>query len=216
MKNLLLLFMIISIEYSCRVIPFTINTPNCGRTTLITVHPANKQIAYLVSGAGLLFKTTNEGLTWQRQHISFRVVDIKFDPYNYDRLVATAFNVNGNSRGGIYVSINGGRDWAKPPSLNRAIEGHGISFVEGRVLIGTNEGIAISNDLENWTLSQPFSSGNQTILSVIDRGNNQINAAGSQGVVYSNNNGQTWDLSTGAISENVDIDHNIFANRLIC
>lgn len=89
-----------------------------GRITDVEVHPSNQNVFYVGAATGGLFKTTNNGQTWQNvfQQMPFiSVGDIAIDPNNPNVLFVGTGEANASSfsflGGGVYKSTDGGQSW---------------------------------------------------------------------------------------------------------
>jgi photosystem II stability/assembly factor-like uncharacterized protein len=98
----------------------------------ILIHPENPDIVYVAALGALwgandergLYKTIDGGTTWQKVlHVSAHtgVVDVAMDPRDPDVLYAAAFQrerryysfLGGGPEGGVFKSVNGGKDWTR-------------------------------------------------------------------------------------------------------
>ena len=132
---------------------------------------------YAASEWGGIYRSNDGGRNWFRLngHIPAATWDVEVDPNNNNRIYATSFyDGRVNSFAGINVSTNGGTTWVRPASAtppqppasnyttaNRASEpsAFGIAIDPGNtnnVYIGTNTGLAISNDAgATWRFVDP-------------------------------------------------------------
>jgi photosystem II stability/assembly factor-like uncharacterized protein len=111
-----------------------IGLKNAGQIGAVEIHPNNADVAYVAAIGNAfksnaergIFKTTDGGKTWEKVlFISDKVgfSDLEILPQNPDIIYAAAWKaerkpwtiISGGSaeEGGIYKSINGGKDWEK-------------------------------------------------------------------------------------------------------
>jgi photosystem II stability/assembly factor-like uncharacterized protein len=111
-----------------------IGLPNVGQIGAVEIHPDNHNIVYVAAVGNAfksnaergIYKTIDGGATWQKvlyisDKVGFR--DVVFLPGNPEILYASAWKaerkpwtiISGGvaSEGGIYKSVNGGKDWNK-------------------------------------------------------------------------------------------------------
>jgi len=89
-----------------------------GRISDVAVNPTNPSNWYVAAGSGNLWKTTNNGITWQPifdNQSSYSIGTVAIDPNNTETVwVGTGENVSGRHVGwgdGVYRSQNGGKTW---------------------------------------------------------------------------------------------------------
>ena len=91
-----------------------------GRIADIAISPSDRSTWYVAAGSGNLWKTINNGITWQPvfdDQSSYSIGTVTIDPNNTQTVwVGTGENVSGRHVGwgdGVYRSINGGKSWKK-------------------------------------------------------------------------------------------------------
>ena len=91
-----------------------------GRIADIDIHPNDDDIWYVAVGSGGVWKTTNDGVTWEPifdSQSSFSIGSVTIDPNNPNTVwVGTGENVGGRHVGygdGIYKSTDAGKTWKK-------------------------------------------------------------------------------------------------------
>ena len=91
-----------------------------GRIADIAVSPTNPSTWYVAAGSGNLWKTTNNGITWQPvfdNQSAYSIGTVIIDPNHSETVwVGTGENVSGRHVGwgdGIYRSTNGGKIWQR-------------------------------------------------------------------------------------------------------
>ncbi|MDZ7659760.1 VPS10 domain-containing protein [Fodinibius sp.] len=89
-----------------------------GRIADIAIHPNDDNIWYVAVGSGGVWKTTNDGVTWDPifdNQSSFSIGSVTIDPTNPNTIwVGTGENVGGRHVGygdGVYKSTDGGQTW---------------------------------------------------------------------------------------------------------
>jgi photosystem II stability/assembly factor-like uncharacterized protein len=196
---------------------FQPNIPNGGRTVALTVNPRTEQHIIAATETGGLFKSTSGGRLWY--HLDglplFALNDVKYSPSNSSIVLATAWiDTRVDNGGGIWRSTNGGVTWSQPPSAapsasdrcNERISAYGIAFEpgSGRVFVGTDCGLAISEDLgATWrhvvldeTVTPDRDRVQNKVLSVLALDGGKIHVAGLDGVWNSDDSGRIWTKST--------------------
>ena len=142
-----------------------------GRLEFVEVNPNNSQQIYLGSRSGGLWRTNNNGATWEH-HTDFLpasgVNTMAASPSHFDSVLINVRNATNGTSFGIYRSTDGGTTFT-PTNFNPSVLGYGglgsnfqiyrIEYhprVHGLVFIGTNKGIFRStNDLQTWTQLYP-------------------------------------------------------------
>ena len=89
-----------------------------GRIADIAIHPEDQRIWYVAVGSGGVWKTTNDGVTWEPifdNQSSYSIGSVSIDPNNPNTIwVGTGENVGGRHVGygdGIYKSTDAGKTW---------------------------------------------------------------------------------------------------------
>jgi len=188
-----------------------------GRVNGLASDPGNNQVFYAASEWGGLHKTVDGALTWTRlnNHMPTVTWDVEVSPGDSNRVFATSF-YDGRvvSRSGINVSTNGGITWTHPasalPPAGRCLTtarrnepaAYGISVDPANplnVYIGTNCGLAISNDGGvNWRYVDPTPTNPaDDIWDVVVHHAGIIDLCGDDGHRRSTNGGLTWTTATG-------------------
>ena len=177
-------------------------------------HPAR---VYAASERGGIFRSVDSGVTWTHLdgHVPTVTSDVKVDPTNANRLYATSFyDGRAASRSGIKVRGDGGTTWTHPasatPPVNfctaavRRAEPAAFRIAidpanANHVLIGTNCGLAISNDAGvNWTFVDPTPADRaDDIRDVLVHHGGIIDVCGDDGHLQSTDGGTTWTTAPG-------------------
>ena len=171
---------------------------------------------YAASEWGGLFKSIDTGLTWQRldNHLPVATWDIEVSPIDDNRVYATSFyDGRVDSLAGINVSVDGGNTWTHPGSATppdgfcsdaRRDEpsAFGISVDpddSANVYIGTNCGLAVSNDQGGtWTYIDPTPGDlADDIWDVVVHDGGIIDLCGDDGHQRSVDGGTTWTTAAG-------------------
>ena len=89
-----------------------------GRIADIAIHPGDNSTWYVAVGSGGVWKTTNNGITWDPifdDQTSYSIGCVTIDPTNHSTVwVGTGENVGGRHVGygdGVYRSLDGGKSW---------------------------------------------------------------------------------------------------------
>lgn len=186
-----------------------------GRINHLAVDPNNNRILYAASAWGGLWKATDGGKTWSHLDgfLPQATWDVAVDPANPQHLYATAlFDGKVRSLAGISLSNDGGRTWVKPPSTippgnfcdlyETRAQPHafGIAIDSQRpahVVVGTNCGVAISNDSgATWRYARPWtgqvSGYNEVVWSAVVHHGGIIDICSDRGHFRSQDDGRTW------------------------
>jgi photosystem II stability/assembly factor-like uncharacterized protein len=145
-----------------------------GRVNHVGVAPLDKNTIFAASEWGGIYRSTDKGDTWERMngHHPAATWDVKVSPADSKRVIATSFyDGRVKSLAGISLSTDGGVKWTHPASAvphegfcvsdtqRREPSAYGISFDPQHpqdVYVGTNCGLAISNDGGNtWHYVDP-------------------------------------------------------------
>ncbi|MHA2270192.1 MAG: hypothetical protein ACXAB8_20580, partial [Promethearchaeota archaeon] len=171
---------------------------------------------YAASEWGGIYKSIDKGLTWRRlnSHLPTVTWDVDVDPLNQNRIYATSFyDGRVNSIAGINVSTDGGVTWVHPTtaippagaytSAARRNEPSAFGICldpdnSQNVYIGTNAGLAISNDFgTTWRYIDPTPGDPATnIWDVVVHSNGIIDIVGDDGHFRSTDGGATWITAT--------------------
>jgi len=158
----------------------TMDLYSMGRINCITFHPTNKDIFWIGSSGGGVWRTDNGGVNWRSLTDSLpvlRISDIAIHPQNPDIMyIATGdfdlyiYNLVGNSQytcmgSGVFKTVDGGRTWTqtglrfvqnnttKLSSLVRKILINPVN--PNQLVAATGDGIRISDDAgDTWTRVQ--------------------------------------------------------------
>lgn len=187
-----------------------------GRVNGLAATPGNNQIFYAASEWGGLYRSNDGGLTWNRlnNHQPTITWDVEVSPANANRVFATSFyDGRVNSQSGINVSNDGGATWTRPAtatppaglcSAARRNEpsAFGIAIDPANaqnVYIGTNCGLAISNDGgTTWNFVDPTPGDlADDVWDVVVHHGGIIDLAGDDSHRRSIDGGMTWTTATG-------------------
>jgi len=143
-------------------------SPGLGRVECFYFDPNDPDFLYLGSRSGGFWKSTNGGQTWLGSSTEFLpatgVNTMAVSPTNRDSVLINLRNARNGTSHGIYRSTDGGATWTQTafnPSniswtgLGENGQVYQLSYhpsISGRVYIGTNRGLFISNDnMQTWT-----------------------------------------------------------------
>ena len=173
---------------------------------------------YAASEWSGLYRSTDTGRTWVRldTHLPIAMWDVEVSPASPNVVLATSF-YDGRvaSLAGISVSRDGGATWTRPPSatppanfcstVERREEpsAFGITFdpaTPANVFVGTNCGLAISNDAGlNWRFVDPTpTDAPDDVWDVIVHHGGVIDLCGEDGHRRSIDGGATWTTATSS------------------
>ena len=167
---------------------------------------------FAASEWGGIYRSTDNGLTWVRLngHLPTATWDVAVDPTNPNKVYATSFyDGRTNSLAGINVSYDGGNTWVHPPtavppgppytSAERRDQPSAFGIAidpdnANNVFIGTNAGLAISNDAGGtWRFVDPTPGDlADDIWDVIVQPGGLIDLVGDDGHRRSTDRGTTW------------------------
>ncbi|HEY8401423.1 MAG TPA: YCF48-related protein, partial [Cytophagaceae bacterium] len=124
--------------------------PGVGRVSAIAVEPVNKQLIYVGTPEGGLWKSTNGGSTWTPmfdQNTNMKIFAIAMDPNNSNIVYV------GTEGAGLYKTTNGGSSWT---TINFTSSKIGKIIINpnntANLLAATKNGIYRStNSGSNWT-----------------------------------------------------------------
>lgn len=188
-----------------------------GRVNGLASTPGDQNTYYAASEWGGLYKTTDfltAGGRWFRleSHLPMVTWDVEVDPSNASRIFATSFfDGRVSSLAGINVSNDAGATWAKPitatppdsgfcPNIERSQpSAFGISVdrdTPNNIYIGTNCGLAISNDNgATWRFVDPTPSDPATrVWDVVVHDGGIVDVCGDDGHARSVDGGASWTL----------------------
>jgi photosystem II stability/assembly factor-like uncharacterized protein len=190
--------------------------PDGGDARAIAADPSNPAHLYLGTTNSWLYESQDEGATWHRL--------AKIDPadgYVLDSVVVDSANHStifvgawkDSSGGGLWISHDGGRNWAQPPTL-KGQPVHALIQAPSNphvLIAGTLEGVyRTDNSGGSWTLISP--EGSKEIHEIeslaVDRGNPDILYAGTWHLPWkTNDGGKNW----SNIKKGVIVDSDIFS-----
>jgi photosystem II stability/assembly factor-like uncharacterized protein len=194
-----------------------------GRIEEVYADPANMNKLYLGSRSGGLWRSLNEGATWEGGASDFLpgsgVNTFGVDPFNTDHLLVNVRNSRNGTTYGIYESIDGGETLAQtafnPTNLGEGGLGsnfaiHVIAYhptIANLVFVGTNNGLYKSTDaMATWT--EVNTNGSYTFIKFHPTNAAIIysvsNSNGNRDFIYkSSNTGDTF-VTTGTITGNAN------------
>jgi hypothetical protein len=175
-----------------------------GRVNGIAVDPSNDENVLVTSESGGMFVSKDRGQTWK--HIDslpvFQTNAVVLVPAKPSVAIVTASAdyraVNG---GGIWRSTDGGVKWTQvpnppmPANANGPMSATEISIAPdtGDIYVASNFGVSVSTDQGmHWTQTQPFTSGDPSVASVVAQSRGRILAGASTGVMRSLDGGTHW------------------------
>jgi photosystem II stability/assembly factor-like uncharacterized protein len=173
----------------------------------IALHPQRpNRIVVAVEGDGVYvsednaksFARASKGL------YNVRVTSIVADPAAKDRVYASV--VFGGNASGIYRSNDGGITWDRAASakLPEVLSLNVTSDANPKFIAGTERGIFVSNDGDEWTQSAPVNLPLR-VDKVVRFSGTRLFAATNEGVYTSRDGGKSWYVLAGADSRTVDI-----------
>lgn len=183
---------------------------HAGRVRSVSAHPTDPNIAYLGAAAGGVWKTSNQGLTWEPlsdDAYSLAMGAVAVDPSNPNIIYAGTGEANGGIDSytgvGMLKSTDGGDTWL-PAGLEQV---GGFSRVvvhptkPQNVYAGSASsggGLYVSNDAgATWRkVGGTLPPSSVSDLSLVIDGNKEVLHVGmpSQGVFRSTDGGENWEL----------------------
>jgi hypothetical protein len=193
-----------------------------GRVNGVASVPGDNQTFYAASEWGGLYKSTDAGQNWVRldRHLPVATWRVKVDPSNTSIVYATSFyDGRVTPLSGIQVSRDAGATWTHPLTstpdpafacaLSRRTEpsAFGIGIrpdATNNVFIGTNCGVAISNDSgATWRFVDPtpLATASNVWDVVVQAGgaNGIVDICGDDGHLRSVDGGTTWTPGGGLL-----------------
>ena len=183
-------------------------------------------LMFAASEWGGLFRSSDAGSTWHHLpgHVPSATWDVAVDPESPRRVYATSlYDGKVASLAGINVSFDGGDSWTRPPSATPPVgfclnavrrdepSAFGISFNPDNprnVLVGTNCGLAISDDGgQTWRFVDPTpADGADDVWDVVVHDGGIIDLIGDDGHRRSTNGGVTWTTTSALFGGISSID----------
>ena len=181
---------------------------------------------FAASEWGGLFRSNDQGGTWQHVpgHVSAATWDVAVDPETARRVFVTSlYDGKVASVAGINVSQDGGSSWVRPPTATppagfciNAVRrdepsAFGISINPdnpNNVLVGTNCGLAISDDRgQTWRFVDPTpTDGADDVWDVVVHHRGIIDLIGDDGHRRSTNGGVSWTTTSALFGGVSSID----------
>lgn len=164
------------------------------------------RIVLAVEGDGV-YVSEDDAKTFTRSSkglYNVRVTSIVADPSTKDRVYASV--VFGGTSSGIYRSNDGGITWERSSTakLPEVLSLDVSSDATPKFIAGTERGIFVSNDGEQWTQSAPANLPLR-VDKVARFSNTRVFAATNEGVYTSRDGGKIWYVLAGADARAVDI-----------
>ena len=187
-----------------------------GRVTGLATVAGDNSTFYAASEWGGLFRSTDGARTWDHLdgHVPTATWDVEVDPGDPNRVYATSFyDGKVTSLAGINVSTDAGNTWAKPAtatppqgfclSAERRDEPSAFGIAvdpddPNDVYVGTNCGLAISNDRGvTWRYVDPTPADRaDNVWDVVVHHGGTIDLCGDDGHQRSTDGGATWTTAT--------------------
>lgn len=173
-----------------------------GRAIAIAIDPFNDNIVWAALPTGGLYKTVTGGTIWRpvKSFPEFDCSDIEVCPTSADIIAVTVSQSYSKTRGGIWLSRDGGNTWLQPPSSIRDVNGKKvkalcISFlpISLRMYAGTEYGLAISKDLGvTWSFIDPVPNKKIAIKSILQFTSGKVITFGDDGIWMSDDGETKW------------------------
>lgn len=193
------------------------NSASGGRIHALASSSDN-QVFFAATEWGGVYSSTDGGRTWNHvsKHLPLVSWDVDIDPSDKNKIYATSwYDGRVNSLSGISISRDGGRSWSNPPTSRTpgipcnqdridAPSAFGIAIDptdSKHVAIGTNCGLAISNDGgESWTFVDPTPTDSaDDIWDVIIHDGGIIDLVGDDGHFRTTDDGLNWSTVTSGL-----------------
>ena len=193
--------------------------PLCGgRVHSISVHPIESNEIIIATEFGGLWKTENGGKKWFHLDNLLTVFahDIAYAADGKTVICTLRRDNRVNNSGGIWLSSDGGSTWSKPitadppvdPRVPTRMSAYGISWSPDnpkKVYVGTDFGVAISNDNGNTWSHHMLEDASRTdgdlmqnsVRSVLALPSDKAIVLCRTGVYRSNDGGTSWNLIRG-------------------
>ena len=202
--SIVVIAMFLSPTMGCKVVrSFQPKIQQGGRVEALAVDPGNNDKVMLASQTGGLFKSTNGGVNWTWINTPlFRFSDVQYAPWNSNLVVASALrDWSWNSKGGVWVSTNGGSAFTKATQADGCTDC--IHIRDGlcvemdtwrsQIYVGTDTGIYIGDNAGvNWRFTSPKTSGNRAVFSILSADETSVIAMCNDGLYESPDGERNW------------------------
>jgi photosystem II stability/assembly factor-like uncharacterized protein len=177
----------------------SVQTTGMGRVSQLVYHPTDSNIIYAVSASGGLFKSANEGYTWQPLCDflpQLTCASLLVNPLNPNILYLGTGDANYNSTGrGVYKSTDGGKNWLlfNTGMGNKLVSRMAFQPNDTSVIIAAcSDGMYKTiNGAQTWVKKSTVTTSYRD-LSYRPQSNAIIYAASNTHFYRSFNNGETW------------------------
>lgn len=180
-----------------------------GRVTCMAFDPLNNQVIYSASAYSGLWKTTDQGSTWELINKDLPVVGVSaiaIDPNNGQIIyIGTGDGMTGQTiSDGIYKSTDGGMSWTKifsTPSSSWKKEGYNSILIDpsnsSRIVVATSEfGYFLSTDA-GVSFNNSTPDGMITDMEFLPNNSNRIiSGVYNEGISYSMDGGATFNSAS--------------------